>query len=167
MRSRDIAHACEALAHAQPPPFLPLVTPRLATPRQDPGSETAAKAPPKTFFRRPLDTGLVAFSSAEGRTVLRELLPAGSADGAEGSGSFFEMMGAYDMQQDPVSCGVASLAIALSALQLAPWRAPAAGAAPFPHVTEAEVLALIADTDHRQRVATQGVRPAALTRLDG
>ena len=76
------------------------------------------------------------------------------------------MMGAYDMQQDPVSCGVASLAIALSALQLAPWRAPAAGAAPFPHVTEAEVLALISDKDHRQRVATQGVRPAALTRLD-
>ena len=86
--SRDVAHACEALARAQPSPFLPLVAPRRATPRPDAdGVKTIAKS----FFRRPLDTGLVAFSSAEGRKVLRELLPAGGVDGVEGGGNFFEV----------------------------------------------------------------------------
>lgn len=88
--SRDVAHACEALARAQPSPFLPLVAPRRATQRRDPGAE-GVKTVPKSFFRRPLDTGLVAFSSAEGRKVLRELLPAGGAEGVDGGGSFFEV----------------------------------------------------------------------------
>jgi hypothetical protein len=55
------------------------------------------------------------------------------------------MMEAYDMQEHPVSCGVASLAIALTALRMAPWRPPAPGGGAFQHVTETEVLELIPD----------------------
>jgi hypothetical protein len=65
------------------------VASRRATSRPD---AEGVKTIPKSFFRRPLDTGLVAFSSAEGRKVLRELLPAGGVDGVEGGGNFFEVL---------------------------------------------------------------------------
>jgi len=121
--ARDVAHWCEALSHAQPSPFLPLHVPRqragpARVDTQGPGSPTsAASRPPRSFFRRPLSAITVAYSSEKGRAMLGEVI------GKRAGGAvFLDIMTAFEMQRHPVSCGMASLTIALNALKLAPWR---------------------------------------------
>lgn len=119
--ARDVAHWCEALSHAQPSPFLPLHVPRqragpARVDTQGPGSHTPAR-PPRSFFRRPLSAVTVAYSSEKGRAMLGEVV------GKRAGGAvFLDIMTAFEMQRHPVSCGMASLTIALNALKLAPWR---------------------------------------------
>lgn len=55
-----------------------------------------------------------------------------------GGAAFLDVMSAFDMQRHPVSCGVASLTIALNVLRLAPWRVETRAAVPVGSVVDGE-----------------------------
>jgi hypothetical protein len=167
-KSRELAHWCEALAHAQPSPFLPLHVPRQ---RAGPPSVVVQRIPtqgtpdapaerqPRSFFRRPLAEMTVAYSSERGRTMLSDVVGMG-----EGGSVFLDVMTAFEMQRHPVSCGLASLVIALNALQLAPWRqgrCPGAAAA-FEMVTEDELARFLLQEGEKKSLDSDGVSLHAL-----
>jgi hypothetical protein len=97
--AKPAAHWCEGLALARPSPFYPLICDR--QPRNS----------NRSFFRRPLAPGLIPFGSPESKSLLKEVLQQLGT-----SASFYDIMHAFDVQSDPASCGLASLAIALNAI---------------------------------------------------
>ena len=163
-KAREVGHWCEALAHAQPSPFLPLYIPRQkkghpSAAGRPPQPDSAAPRPPRSFFRRPLGDMTVAFSSERGRAILRDVV--GKADGGS---VFLDLMTAFEMQRHPVSCGMASLVIALNALKLAPWRKEApspAGAGVseegFDMVTEDEITRVLLKEGEKGSLDSDGV----------
>ena len=70
----------------------------------------------KTFYRRPLPLPSIEFSSQEGRTIFREALADGTAEG------FFELSAHFTTQVEPSFCGLASLSMVLNALHIDPGR---------------------------------------------
>merc|ERR1719161_3225011 len=66
-------------------------------------------------------TGLTAFSSPEGRKMLRESMANGSAE------AYFPISEQFLTQSDPPSCGPATIALVLNSLVVQPkrvWKAP-------------------------------------------
>jgi hypothetical protein len=113
---------------------LPVVPRQLHNPRaarNADGDEKPVVA--RSFYRRPLPSRLVPFNSSKGKALLSGALS------EEGGGAFFEVMGNFDMQNQPVSCGLASLAMALNILDVTTWRHSPASAKKRP-VTESEIL---------------------------
>lgn len=74
-----------------------------------------------SFYRRPLPAALLPFASAEGRTLFREALAAGTMEG------YFALAEQFHTQSEPAFCGLGTLVIALNALAIDPgrtWRGP-------------------------------------------
>ncbi|KAJ2557715.1 hypothetical protein EV175_001173 [Coemansia sp. RSA 1933] len=69
-----------------------------------------------TFYRRTLPSGLVSFTSAEGRKLFKASLNAGYAEG------YFNLAGNFTVQSEPAYCGPSSLAMVLNALEVDPGR---------------------------------------------
>jgi len=175
--AREVAHWCEALAAAQPSPFLPLHVPRQqrAAGRAE---DAAVIRRPRSWFRRPLDKATVAYASERGRAMLGEVV-----GDERGGAAFLDVMSVFDMQRHPVSCGVASLTIALNVLRLAPWRAGTRAAVPggravdgedeeeFDMVTEDEIVKALFREEERKSLDTAGVSLQTLAdvalRVDG
>lgn len=105
---------------------------------------------PQSFYRRPLPSRLVSFTSAQGKALLAGALAGG------GGGSFFEVMNQFEMQAEPVSCGLASLAIALNTLELSSWRASQESTRQRP-VTEAEILSDLVPEELRVPFMKDGI----------
>lgn len=75
----------------------------------------------ESFYRRPLPSSLVPFASAEGRSLFREALAAGTMEG------YFPLAEQFHTQADPAFCGLGTLVIVLNALAIDPgrlWRGP-------------------------------------------
>jgi glutathione gamma-glutamylcysteinyltransferase len=75
----------------------------------------------RTFYRRPLPAGAIAFSSEEGRSTFAEALAARGLDG------YFRLAEQFHTQADPAFCGLGSLVVALNALAIDPgrlWKGP-------------------------------------------
>mmetsp|Transcript_42030 Transcript_42030/g.164632 ORF Transcript_42030/g.164632 Transcript_42030/m.164632 type:complete len:104 (+) Transcript_42030:200-511(+) len=70
----------------------------------------------KSFYRRPLPSSLVAFSSAEGRRRFNEAVCDGTAE------SFFPLVEQFQTQSEPAYCGLTSLSVVLNALAIDPQR---------------------------------------------
>ena len=163
VEAKAMAHWCEALAFARPSPFSPYTCER-----QPRGQRQ------RSFFRRPLSEGLIAFSTAEGRRLLKEsILDDGS------SSSFVEIMTQFDTQSNPLSCGLASLAMAFNILGK---RLPSDSAithqssvsacdhpTPLPHhagfVTEGGILHSLVEEGLRERIRCGGVSLAELAEM--
>ena len=149
--SKPYAHSCEALAHARPSPFYPL-----SIDRQTKGTD-------RSFFRRPLAPGLISFTSTESKQLLKDvLLETGS------SSSFYDIMHAFDVQSDPASCGLASLAISLNALGVSfPHRfrtgSPDSARRAGEHspVTEEDILCFVKEADRARVRAGVGLEELA------
>ncbi|HET8931864.1 MAG TPA: phytochelatin synthase family protein [Polyangiales bacterium] len=74
-----------------------------------------------SFYRRPLPSGTIAFSSQEGRALFAEALAHGGLDG------YFQLAEQFHTQSDPAFCGLGSLVVALNALAIDPgrlWKGP-------------------------------------------
>ena len=76
---------------------------------------------------------------AQGKVLLKEALAEGDGGGAS---AFFEVMSKFEMQKEPVSCGLASLAISLNVLHMSPWRGEGASNTVANPVTEDEILGI-------------------------
>lgn len=75
----------------------------------------------RSFYQRPLPDGLTAFTSPEGRLLLRESLSQGTAE------AFFPLIANLHTQAEPSWCGLGTLVTVLNALQLDPgrvWKGP-------------------------------------------
>jgi glutathione gamma-glutamylcysteinyltransferase len=75
----------------------------------------------ESFYRRPLPSPLVPFSSPEGRTLFGEALAAGTMEG------YFPLAEQFHTQAEPAFCGLGTLVIVLNALAIDPgraWRGP-------------------------------------------
>ena len=176
--AREVAHWCEALAKAQPSPFLPLHVPRQKRAGGAEAEDAAVTRPPRSWFRRPLDKATVAYASERGRAMLGDVV-----GDERGGAAFLDVMSAFDMQRHPVSCGVASLTIALNVLRLAPWRAGTRAAVPggsaldgedeeeFDMVTEDEIVKALFREGERKSLDAAGVSLQTLAdvalRVDG
>jgi len=80
-----------------------------------------ASSPQKSFYKRPLPEGCIAFSSKEGRTLFREALAQGSMEG------FFSLAEQFHTQAEPAFCGLGTLVMVLNALEIDPgrtWKGP-------------------------------------------
>ena len=74
-----------------------------------------------SFYRRPLPTGQIAFSSSEGRRLFQEALAAGEME------NWFALSEQFHTQAEPAFCGLGSLVVALNALEIDPgrvWKGP-------------------------------------------
>ena len=71
----------------------------------------------QSFYRRPLPTSLVPFSSAEGRALFREALADGTMEG------YFPLAEQFHTQAEPAFCGLGALVMVLNALAIDPGRA--------------------------------------------
>jgi glutathione gamma-glutamylcysteinyltransferase len=74
-----------------------------------------------THHRRPLPPGTPAFTSPEGRDLLRAALAAGTAE------AFFPLISQLHTQAEPAWCGLGTLITVLNALEIdpgRPWRGP-------------------------------------------
>ena len=176
--ARDVAHWCEALARAQPSPFLPLHVPRQrASAGREEGQAkqvSAADRPPQSFFRRPLADLTVAYSSERGRAMLNDVMQT-----SQGGAAFLDIITAFEMQRQPISCGLASLTIALNVLKLAPWRQErgvGSGQAAavdeqcvdeqeFEMVTEAELSRVLLEEHEHKHLQQDGVSLDALAKI--
>jgi glutathione gamma-glutamylcysteinyltransferase len=75
----------------------------------------------QTFYRRPLPSGAIAFSSPEGRALFADALSKGGLEG------YFQLAEQFHTQSDPAFCGLGSLVVALNALAIDPgrlWKGP-------------------------------------------
>jgi glutathione gamma-glutamylcysteinyltransferase len=75
----------------------------------------------ESFYRRPLPSPLVPFSSPQGRVLFREALAAGTMEG------YFPLAEQFHTQAEPAFCGLGTLVIVLNALAIDPgraWRGP-------------------------------------------
>ncbi|MEP7126139.1 MAG: phytochelatin synthase family protein [Byssovorax sp.] len=75
----------------------------------------------QSFYRRPLPTSLVPFSSAEGRAIFREALVDGTMEG------YFPLAEQFHTQGEPAFCGLGALVVVLNALAIDPgrsWKGP-------------------------------------------
>eukprot|EP01137_Pigoraptor_chileana_P027619 Opistho-2@829 len=80
-----------------------------------------ASKPPVSFYRRPLPTHLIPFSSSEGKAMFREAL---DMRGMEG---YFTLAEQYITQSEPAYCGLGTMAMVLNALAVDPnktWKGP-------------------------------------------
>jgi glutathione gamma-glutamylcysteinyltransferase len=68
------------------------------------------------FYKRPLPASCVDFASAPGRAIFAEALSAGTMEG------FFTLISQFTTQNEPAYCGLATLSMALNALQVDPGR---------------------------------------------
>jgi glutathione gamma-glutamylcysteinyltransferase len=76
---------------------------------------------PSSFYRRPLPTRQIAFSSPEGKQLFREALEQGGLDG------YFNLAEVFHTQSEPAFCGLSTLAMVLNALSVDPnrqWKGP-------------------------------------------
>ncbi|MEO7330493.1 MAG: phytochelatin synthase family protein [Minicystis sp.] len=71
----------------------------------------------QSFYRRPLPSPLVAFSSTEGRALFREALAEGTMEG------YFPLAEQFHTQAEPAFCGLGTLVMVLNALAIDPGRA--------------------------------------------
>ncbi|KAF3891303.1 hypothetical protein DA73_0400035045 [Tolypothrix bouteillei VB521301] len=68
------------------------------------------------FYRRPLPSQLIAFSSLEGRQIFTEALTLGGMD------SYFALAEQFHTQSEPAYCGLGTLVVVLNALSIDPGR---------------------------------------------
>lgn len=75
----------------------------------------------RTFYKRQLPPGLVAFASEEGKNLFKSALTAGSAE------IYFQLANNFTTQSEPAFCGLGSLSMALNSLEIDPlrvWKGP-------------------------------------------
>src|SRR4051812_28016333 len=75
----------------------------------------------QSFYRRPLPSPLVPFSSVEGRLIFGEALAAGTMEG------YFPLAEQFHTQAEPAFCGLGTLVMVLNALAIDPgrsWKGP-------------------------------------------
>lgn len=68
------------------------------------------------FYRRPLPTSCIAFSSTEGRQLFREALELGGMEG------YFALAEQFHTQAEPAFCGLGTMVVVLNALAIDPGR---------------------------------------------
>lgn len=68
------------------------------------------------FYRRPLPTSCIAFSSTEGRQIFREALDLGGMEG------YFALAEQFHTQAEPAFCGLGTMVVVLNALAIDPGR---------------------------------------------
>jgi glutathione gamma-glutamylcysteinyltransferase len=68
------------------------------------------------FYRRPLPTSCIAFSSTEGRQIFREALALGGMEG------YFALAEQFHTQAEPAFCGLGTMVVVLNALAIDPGR---------------------------------------------
>ena len=69
-----------------------------------------------TFYRRPLPSSLISFTSVEGKRIFQESLSTGFAE------NYFPLVGNFTTQSEPAYCGPGSLAMVLNALEMDPGK---------------------------------------------
>lgn len=72
--------------------------------------------PTEGFYRRPLPTSCIAFSSTEGRQLFREALDLGGMEG------YFALAEQFHTQAEPAFCGLGTMVVVLNALAIDPGR---------------------------------------------
>jgi glutathione gamma-glutamylcysteinyltransferase len=77
--------------------------------------ETMAN-PTEGFYRRPLPTSCIAFSSTKGRKLFREALELGGLEG------YFALAEQFHTQAEPAFCGLGTMVVVLNALAIDPGR---------------------------------------------
>lgn len=70
----------------------------------------------KGFYRRPLPSSCIAFSSTEGRQLFREALELGGMEG------YFALAEQFHTQAEPAFCGLGTMVVVLNALAIDPGR---------------------------------------------
>lgn len=70
----------------------------------------------RSFFRRPLPSHLVSFTSPEGKVLFKEALEKGTIE------NYFHLAGNFTTQTETAFCGLGSLAMVLNALEMDPGR---------------------------------------------
>lgn len=78
--------------------------------------EEAAVSVQDTFYKRPLDSKLISFSSREGMKLFKEAMDAGYMH------NYFSLAEQFTTQSEPSFCGPASLTMVLNALNVDPQR---------------------------------------------
>ena len=68
------------------------------------------------FYRRPLPSSCIAFSSTEGRQLFREALELGGMEG------YFALAEQFHTQAEPAFCGLGTMVVVLNALAIDPGR---------------------------------------------
>ncbi|PAA59164.1 hypothetical protein BOX15_Mlig020492g2, partial [Macrostomum lignano] len=87
--------------------------------RERPPPATATS--PSQFYRRPLPSNCIAFSSAEGKAIFQEALKTGNMEG------YFRLASQFVTQDHPAYCGLATLVMCLNSLEVDPgrvWKGP-------------------------------------------
>lgn len=72
--------------------------------------------PTEGFYRRPLPTSCIAFSSTEGRQLFREAIELGGMEG------YFALAEQFHTQAEPAFCGLGTMVVVLNALAIDPGR---------------------------------------------
>jgi glutathione gamma-glutamylcysteinyltransferase len=76
----------------------------------------SGREPSRTLYRKALPSGLIPFSSDEGRVIFKEALAAGTMEG------YFSLAEQFHTQSEPSFCGLGTLVIVLNALAIDPGR---------------------------------------------
>lgn len=92
--------------------------------KRDPNNFAGSYEVKRTFHKKrlPVENGLVAFSSSEGRNLFQSALRQGGLEG-----SYWSLSENYMTQSDPSYCGLTSLSMVLNSLNVDPgrrWKGP-------------------------------------------
>jgi len=93
----------------------------LMTSMGPPALQPPPKPSPKTYYRKPLPSNLVAFSSHEGRSRFGRGLSTGNME------CYFPLAEQFTTQNEPAFCGLGTLTCVLNALSIDPgrtWKGP-------------------------------------------
>lgn len=75
----------------------------------------------KEFYRKPLPSSCIDFTSSEGRAIFKEALNEGTME------CFFNLAAQFRTQEEPAYCGLSTLVMVLNALSVDPgrvWKGP-------------------------------------------
>lgn len=105
----------------QQPNTSPPLSPRTHQ-QADPGPPVAPKAhQPAPMYRRPLPETCISFASEEGKKIFMEALASGHMN------CYFRLASQFRTQDEPAYCGLATMVMALNALEIDPgrvWKGP-------------------------------------------
>eukprot|EP01117_Protostelium_nocturnum_P018399 TRINITY_DN7689_c0_g1_i1.p1 TRINITY_DN7689_c0_g1~~TRINITY_DN7689_c0_g1_i1.p1 ORF type:complete len:483 (-),score=128.80 TRINITY_DN7689_c0_g1_i1:199-1647(-) len=84
-------------------------------------TKTTSQTTTTSFYKRPLPSHLIPFSSEEGREIFKKTIQNGSME------SYWSLAEQFHTQSEPAYCGLATLTMVLNALQIDPnrlWKGP-------------------------------------------
>eukprot|EP00953_Heterococcus_sp_UTEX-ZZ885_P035864 18503-Heterococcus_DN1.PRE.2 len=79
-------------------------------------SSTTAPPAASTFYRRPLPSSCIAFSSTQGRELFKQAMLQGYLE------AYWSLAEQYHTQDEPAYCGLSTLSMVLNALEIDPGR---------------------------------------------